>query len=142
MSGRECAYVSPYGRIETGVAKKFELAATGIQISSRRNERFDEECNQTFRGRRRRVEVPGPKVRVFQNHPPTRRNEAQIAPELLGGSSQGADLEPTMHEIEGLRLELTVEQIILDQGDVPKGLSLDKRLSRSEKLRIDIGSRY
>src|SRR5262249_27078767 len=88
MSGRKCAYVSSYRRTETGAPEKFDRAAPRIQLPSRRNKRFDEESNETFRGRRRRVEVPGPKVRVFQNHPPTRRNEAQIAPELLGGSSQ------------------------------------------------------
>jgi hypothetical protein len=46
-----------------------------------------------------------------------------------------------MHEIEGVRLQLTIEQIILSERDVAEMFLVDERARRFEKFRINIGAR-
>jgi hypothetical protein len=142
MSRGKRAYLRPDLRLEAGLSQKFDLPPPGIQVTTRSDERLSEKRDEPFGSRRGRIEVPRPEIGVFEDHPTAGSDEAEIARELVRGTPQRPDLEPAMHEIESVRVKLAVEQIVMRERHVGEMVLLDERVSRIQKLGVDVDSHH
>jgi hypothetical protein len=88
------------------------------------------------------LKYAGSKVGILQDHPTAGSDEAEITGKLVRGAPQRPDLEPAMHEVEGVRLKPTIEEIVVGERDIAEALPLDERASRIHKLGVDVDSRH
>jgi hypothetical protein len=80
------------------------------------------------------LKYAGSKVGILQDHPTAGSDEAEITGKLVRGAPQRPDLEPAMHEVEGVRLKPTIEEIVVGERDIAEALHLGHE---SAELRRD-----
>jgi hypothetical protein len=80
------------------------------------------------------MQAPGGCIHLLQDNPPTRLDEAAIHGELFGSPTQWPQHKAGVDEIEGLRGQAAVEEVIVDQGHIGQAFLVHKSLGRSQNI--------
>src|SRR5215216_1641426 len=111
MARRQCLNLGPDVRLDAGVAEQLDLCDRSVGVSAGHAERFPQYWDQTphldtslqlhHQCGRRRDEVPGGRVHLFQYHGAARTDQAKVGSHLLCPTPQRGQLEPRMHQVKG-----------------------------------------
>jgi hypothetical protein len=125
---------------EAGSPKGRGVNAPGVEVAAVALEGVDDQPGQRLCGWGRRVEVPARAVGVFEHDPPIWCQQLPDGGQDLRPAPQRRDLEPRVHEVEGVRLEGRGEDVVVHQPHVGQALGVDELLREVEQAAVDIGA--
>ena len=140
MAGLERHHVGVDLRVEIGLAKEPEERASCLAAAVA--EDLADRSDQPFRRRRGRIEMPRAEVPLLERQRPPGLDQPPGRREQLAAASKRADQEAAVHEVEGSRLQLALEQVVRDKLDALDLLLVQEGARGAQQALVDVRAHH
>jgi hypothetical protein len=121
-------------RLDPAADQQVRQVPPGVEVAAARLERHPDRLDQHGRRGSLGLQTPRRRVGVLEHEHAARLREARVGVELLVVPADRRQLEPCVHQVERVRLELRREEVVLDDAYVLE----PERLRSLEQRRLDV----